>query len=122
MNNIIEVPDNINGKFPDRIMIGSEILRRFYNQGYWKNKDYIYYKLKEINWKPNSDEEYLVWYHHTNPADPADPGEDFLDYVEPINFFKDYLICRVRNKIESLSPNELLKLARQFNLKFTDKT
>lgn len=122
MDNIIEVPDNINGKFPDRIMTGSEILRRFYNQGYYENQNYIYYKLKEIDWKPVPEYEYLVWYHHTNPADPADPGEDFLDYVEPINFFKHYLIYRVRDKIESLSPNELLKLARQLNLKFTDKT
>ena len=117
INDIMKKPDRINPtKLPTKYMSGDEVLRTFYNQGWFKNKDYIPYELKEKNWKPDEKQEYLVWYHHTNPADPADCGEDVLDYIEVANFYMDFIKCEIRDKISTLKPYELLNLARYLKI------
>ena len=113
MNKPIEIGD----KLPDDIYTGEWIIGDFYNQGYW-HSDNIPRELKEKNWKPEVKEKYLVWHHHTNPSDPADQGEEILDYIEPINFFMDYIKSTLNHKIfEELNDRELLRLAQYLNIK-----
>ena len=63
------------------IMKGDMISHMFYNRGIWR-ENFIPFELK--NWKPEENTKYKVWYHCTNPADPADPGDYYLDYIEEV--------------------------------------
>lgn len=63
------------------VMIGSKVIFMFYNQGIWK-EHHIPKEL--VNWVPENNVKYKVWYHHSDPADPADSGEYYLDYIEEI--------------------------------------
>ena len=50
INDIMKKPDSIKPtKLPTDYMSGNEVFRTFYNQGWFKNKDYIPYELKEKN-------------------------------------------------------------------------
>lgn len=114
---IMKKPDKISAtRIADDYMSGYEVLRTFYNQGWHKNTDYIPYELKEKNWKPDEKQGYLVWYHHTNPADPADYGEDILDYIEPRGSYMDFIKNAIMEKINVLRPYELLNLARYMKI------
>lgn len=54
INDIMEKPDRIPPtKLPTDYMSGDEVFRTFYNQGWYKDRDYIPYELKEKNWKPD---------------------------------------------------------------------
>lgn len=64
-----------------KIMKGDMVLHMFYNRGIAKEN---HIPLELINWKPEENIKYKVWYHHTNPADPADTGHYHLDYIEEI--------------------------------------
>ena len=90
---------------------GSEIIYRFYNQGYWHENN-IHRALEEIKWVPEKDRMYKCWWYSTNPADPADPGEDILLYVEEYDKCCDKSVLQidVLNQILKLDDNKLLRV------------
>jgi len=101
-------------RLPDRIMTGDQVIKIFYDQGIW-HEDHIAYYLRKAGWRPEPDKSYKVWYHHTDPSDPADPGEDKLDYIEPHpSVGMEMLRKDIIRRIENMDDNRLLRLARMF--------
>lgn len=88
------------------IMKGDMVLYMFYEQGVWKD-NHIPKELKEKNWKPEEDKTYKIWYHYTNPADPADSGYAVLDYIEEVN---NTNINNEKKPILTLTPIESKRL------------
>ena len=105
-------------RLPDRIMTGDQVLKMFYDQGIW-HEDHIAYHLRKAGWRPEPDKTYKIWYHHTDPSDPADPGEDRLDYAElHPDAGMETLRKDIIGRIGKFNDNQLLKLARVFTNMF----
>lgn len=64
-----------------RLMKGSEVIARFYDQTIWK-ENYIPKVLNDKQWRPDREKLYRCYWKYVDPADPADPGYSILRFIE----------------------------------------
>ena len=90
---------------------GDRVYKMFYEQGIRKRNN-ICKDLQKINWTPDKDKTYKIWWYSTNPADPADFGEDVLLYIEEYdtNIDKLNLQKEITDKLYKLNSNKLLRI------------
>ena len=69
---------------------GQEVLDNFYDVGILRDS-YIPKELKDSNWVPDVNKDYVCWWYNTNPPDPADTGEDVLFYIEEYKKHEEFV-------------------------------
>lgn len=80
MKQIMNRPDDLE-RTADiyKLLKGSEVLFRFYDQGIWK-EHYVPKELKD--WRPERTILYRCYWRHVVSGDPMDQGTNHLLYIE----------------------------------------